>query len=368
MEAFVEMSSSDSCSRVVNASDKSEQELDKWFYTTGEVIMIVIINPIISLTGILSNSGLLIVIYRVSEMRTVMNIYLGNLAVADLLYSLFSFVDHIWTYSTSDGIIIAVPYRTTFACLSSMTIVHVSLYASMALVHLVSWERYLAVCKPLKHRQIANKTRTVRMVAFVWLIAFVLTAIVAPSWTLLVRICTIWPLSDKYDHLPNVIYHCAPVLKEFKSVHDIGETIFFLTTLTICIVCFVRMIRHLNKRIQTYGEIHSVARAQKTRNQVSRMVIVNALVFFISLGPIQFHNFYDAVGFSWLDVRQYFTLLWVARLFGGINSAVNPFLYTAINSRYRDAFKTVFCCAKETVDDHDKTLVKSTSVEIDTRV
>ena len=82
--------------------------------------------------------------------------------------------------------------------------------------------------------------------------------------------------------------------------------------------------------------------AKTTRNQVARMVVLNGLVFFLCQVPFQISNIYIYSNSTILTKSEEVSLLWAARLLGGINASINPLIYTAANSKYRRAFRQTF--------------------------
>ena len=63
-----------------------EEALSPYFWSTKETSIILSFYPITFLFGILGNGLFLLALFQISEMRTVINAYLGNLAVADLIH------------------------------------------------------------------------------------------------------------------------------------------------------------------------------------------------------------------------------------------------------------------------------------------
>ena len=337
------------CSRVFNASTETEEDLQKWIYTTGETIGITLALSIISVGGILGNSALMAVIVFVPDMHTAMNIYLGTLASADLLYCLCTLWDLLWTYFSSDSIAFAQPYRSDIGCVITESLVHLTLFLSMGIIPLVSLERFLAVCCPLRHRYMASKNRTIKLLILVGIIAAMLTGIVVPSYSKLLEICVIWPATNEFSDLPTTFYQCGPVKPNFVIVHRVGENVFFVLILLISTIWYGKVIAYLTRRVSSEylnGQPSYQTNSLKTRNHVALMVIVNGLVFFCCLFPYQFFNFYIYMGFSWLTKHQFYIFSWVARIFGRLNSVLNPIIYTAINPNYRQAFVEMFCRIK----------------------
>ncbi len=115
-------------------------------------------------------------VYKSKSLRTITNIYLVNLAVADSLYLLYSCTVNLAIYFWS-------PFKENRgfypdnhgSCISEQIILVSTFYASLFLIFIVSIERYLAICRPLKHRALASKRRTWTICVVTWLVAIVCT-------------------------------------------------------------------------------------------------------------------------------------------------------------------------------------------------
>ena len=67
-------------------------------YTDVDFIPILVLNSVICILGFLLNSSYLFVLYRVRDMRTTTNVYLGHLAVADSSFLLVKLVHNVEIY------------------------------------------------------------------------------------------------------------------------------------------------------------------------------------------------------------------------------------------------------------------------------
>ena len=76
---------------------------------------------------------------------------------------------------------------------------------------------------------------------------------------------------------------------------------------------------------------------------MTRMVMINSLVFILCLLPFQIYNINVYSGVLHLTKGDLHTLDWTARLLESTNASANPIIYTATNSRYREAFLQIFC-------------------------
>ena len=319
--------------------------------------MITIVFPVIVILGLqtnITNCAFLFTLAGVRQMRTITNFYLANLAFADLLYIIATAVNIFYRYTWSAPFSLGEPWTSKMGCAAIVLATYMSHDASIGLVTLVSLERFLAICFPLKHRMINTNSRTVKMVLATWLIALVFTALKMPSYTKHASYCFLWP--EKWQqHFPTVVYFCTAVKRQFYDITAICEFAPFIIALILNTIVYALIIRRLSQRVVSdkgNDKTGLTSEAQRTRNVVARMLVINGIAFFVCLAPWQFINMYDFVLSHCVDCRaldesHVYILRWMGRCFNVLNSAMNPIIYCATNARYRHAFITAFSCTSK---------------------
>ena len=340
----------------------SDSLIETFFYSQTDKIMISIVLPFIITLGILSNGAFLLTVVRVREMRTLTNFYLINLACADLLFVVISGVNYFYKYIWSSDIDRFEPWRSTTGCAMINGATYITYFASICLVTLVSIERFLAICYPLQHRMMNDKPRTIKMIAVTWLIAIASAAAVSLRHGHLNVYCVVWP--EKYQNrLPSIVSVCQYIetkrieSKDLLDIIDILQFLPFIVALCINSTLYGFIINRLSKRDISEGKEQTQlqVQAQKTRNSVARMLVINGIAFFVLLVPFQFYNLYYYAlrndGVQFLSIQQSAAVGWVARGLLVLNSAINPFIYSTCNARYRRAFLSTFKCFSVKKDD-----------------
>ncbi|XP_041483167.1 cholecystokinin receptor type A-like [Lytechinus variegatus] len=325
---------------------------DEYLYPPGEAVLITVIMPIIWAIGAISNIAFIFVVARIRRMRTVTNFYLLNLAVADIMFLCCAVGEKLGRYAASPI------YNDQFnlkpvGCVLVNFFVQLSFYGSIFLVTLVTLEKYYAVCRPVQHRLISGNKRTIRTIAAAWLLAIAFAAILIPAWANWTRSCLNWPDIEKYNSLPKIFATCRPLSVTYAYFSNGMQTIPFFVVLVLNLLMYVFIIRAVNTRVVA-RENHlasSVARRVRIRDQVVRMLVVNGIIFFICLAPLQIFSFasmiigiLEAVTDSSFVINHEEQILWTCRIFSYINSAINPFVYAFTNPRYRQAFMEAFAC------------------------
>ena len=308
------------------------------------------------------------------------NIYLVHLALGDFLYLCLSAVFEIWKFTVTPVVFdFPIHSRAGFTCF--WAVANTGYYAAIALVTMVSLERYLALCHPIKHLKIRSRQRTNRMVAICWLVGLIFAGLLAPHYTRLNVKCLQWPDNDAYQGFPAKIvqYHFSDISIPFIHFWNYYiqplQHIPWVIAMIGNIYMYVQMIRALNKRRRINGtDKHQ--KALQVRNQVAKMLIVNGIVFFICQTP------YNVIALSrWVsfvaDVPNPVTTTLgniedlVVSIPILINNIVNPLIYGAMSTQYREAFVKAFQlkrrhgeCSTKSAGGHVATRGSKTATEI----
>ncbi len=123
-----------------NASD---EEIGSWVTTDLDRLIVLTLFPIILTFGIATNLLFLVALLRIKQMRTVTNYYLAHLACSDLTFILLYSVEALYDRAYSP--IKFILYRTREACTFVTFLQNVTYFASINLVALVSFERFMAI-------------------------------------------------------------------------------------------------------------------------------------------------------------------------------------------------------------------------------
>ena len=323
------------------------------YYQTspGETVLFSTVFPVVTTIGLLINFSFFFVIYRVKEMQTVTNIYLGNLAVADVALLVMGGAQSIVTGINSPRFMINFSFRAAASCITVAVFGYGAYFASVFLVTIVMFERYMAICHPLKHRMIRGKRRAIRMIVVTWLVSLGMGSCNAFESDLKIY-CVEWRDNSgtiQIDTIPQCTpYPIAEIMHRILILMDLGQ---FILAVIFGACMMSRIIYTLsNREVTVPDRTEKTTSINKARNQVARMLILNAVVFFFCLIPYEFYNiavFIEYTTGSNVITNQ--TVLLIVR-WGGLattllNSTINPILYNMTNSRYRNASKKAFMCS-----------------------
>ena len=335
-------------SSILDLRSSDEDSISRYFYSTGEIIVILGFYPVTLLIGLVANIAFLLVLLQIPDMRTVTNAYLGNLALADLLLLCSADYHFLIAYFLSPKVKL-LPYNYSIGMAINVTIQYMSHFTSIALVFFVTIERYLGICKPLYQGVVVRKGRTCILIVSAWVFGLIYScAFVAPRSYVLVKTCVLWPEGDKYDDLPTLITSRSPIHPFYKNMPEILQ-MFPFSFAVICNTCmYWQIVRELHLRVSLFDETVQIA---KVRNQVARLLIANGVVFFLCYIPFYISRFNDSLlvlthqnyGFE-MSASQRGAVDWMVVCLLTINSIINPIIYGITNQRYRRAFVHVFSC------------------------
>uniref|UniRef100_A0A672L4I2 B2 bradykinin receptor n=1 Tax=Sinocyclocheilus grahami TaxID=75366 RepID=A0A672L4I2_SINGR len=280
---------------------------------------------IISILGVLGNSLVLCVFCLQRKPCSVADVYLGNLAAADLIMVLCL---PFWTVTIAQG------YQWNFSqllCKVICTAISMNYYCSILFLVLVSVDRYLALAKPMNPSKLRYPKWAKRICVVIWMVGFVLSL---P--TLLFRRVGFFPfigVDACYLEYP----HPAWVLQRNITTNFVG----FLLPLPIISLCTFHVVRALKNR----GLV--IQPRVQTERKATQLVLTVLTVFLLCWTPFQLVRFLETLdyfqlisGCLWENVLQIGNEL--ATYLGYSNSAINPFLYVIVGSHFRKRAQGVF--------------------------
>ena len=327
------------CSKIHNVSDLADAE--KFLYTDLDKLILQVIIPSVSVMGVVGNCAFLFMIMRLPKMRTSLSAYLACLAVSDVMFLVWSNIWYAITQSRTD-VGLAWPASSILDCVWLIVSTHIWYFASVGFTTLISVERYLAVCHPLKHIRIQGKNRNIKILMATWLLALILTSSYIPRYTWFKFVCFIWPQTKDFVSYPYALGICG-------SMHDVFNTYEGALMIAVFIisgvgngVLYFKIIVALGGRPESFQ-----SKIATIRNQVAQTLVINGIVFFICQIPSRIDNLDDVfdylqVNFDVLDVKQEASVTTVGHAFLFLNSIINPYIYVFSCQHYRQGMLEVF--------------------------
>ncbi|XP_050726319.1 tachykinin-like peptides receptor 86C isoform X2 [Eriocheir sinensis] len=280
------------------------------------------------------------------RMRTVTNYFLVNLSAADLLMAVFNCIFNFIYMLHSDW-----PFGAVYCTISNF-MANVTIAASVFTLMAISFDRYIAIVRPLKPRMSKSEAR--HFIFFIWLSSMSLAVpCLLYSTTVSIRY--------KNDEIRRGCFLLWPDGKTSISYREYVYNIVFFAT-TYVLPMLVMLISYTLIGCELWGS-HSIGELTdrqvssiKSKRRVVRMFIVIVVVFMLCWLPQQGFFLYQYHNSQVLDSAHiqhiYLGFYWLAMA----NAMVNPIIYYWMNARFRSYFREVVlqcvtgrcccCCAK----------------------
>ncbi|XP_037296063.1 growth hormone secretagogue receptor type 1 isoform X2 [Manduca sexta] len=288
---------------------------------------------VIMCLGVIGNVMVPIVILKTKDMRNSTNIFLVNLSIADLMVLLVCTPTVLVevnskpeTWVLGKELCLAVPFV-------ELTVTHASVLTILA----ISFERYYAICEPLRAGYVCTKTRATLICALVWFFAALFT-----SPILGVAKFTYEKYSDGTE-----VPVCLTQADTFWSALFFILTIavFFIVPLGVLLVLYSVIAKNLMENpaiIAQNNKNSGSGNVVRYRKQVILMLGTVVLSFFICLLPFKALTLWIIIfppeTIMSLGIDGYYILLYFCRVMLYLNSAINPILYNLMSSKFREGF------------------------------
>ncbi|XP_071964211.1 orexin receptor type 2-like [Antedon mediterranea] len=311
---------------------------------------------IVFLFSIIGNSLVCITVLQNEQMRTVTNMYIVNLSIADILVTVLCVpwtvtyeVTHTWFFGAT-------------ACSIISYIQLVCVGVSIFTLTFIALDRYLAICCPFKYK--INRSRTVVLIAIAWMLAII---IALPVYF----VHEIEEDSLKRYHEKVWLTTCGEKWSNetLRKLYHIGLVLeLYIVPLFIITLAYTKVCRTLwsgipteektsgkmpDKKIRTSST--SAAQTQtENRKKVARMLIVVVVLFALCYFMTHVMNLLKLFGvfddfnlFDDSDIQLMLLLNTVTHWFMYFNSAVNPIIYNFLSAKFREEFKALcLCCCR----------------------
>ena len=287
---------------------------------------------LVGLLGFLGNLLVIITFWKFKSLRTSTNTFVVHLAVCnfvlamlDLTFSLPSAVKHSWLFDADLCRFYGFVYFF-FSCMSLNTLAVISL------------DRYWVITKPSIGIKITIK-RAVFCAFLTYLYTFFYTLPVLIGW-----------IDFQEDAFYTGCYLDFQQQTVVNLTYSVILTVFlFLVPLVIMIYCYYSIFSSVRSKGQygVHGHLKNPGKYKPPSRKLhhwrtARMIVVVVLMFLLCWSPYVVVSLFLA--FSKLHIPR--MALEVTILLTKSGVIYNPFIYAALNHRFRTAFYEMFCCDK----------------------
>ncbi|XP_055028578.2 B1 bradykinin receptor [Misgurnus anguillicaudatus] len=321
-----------------------------YFNTTDWQLVYSIIPPyifMVCLTGILGNSFVLLVFLLQRNRWTVPEIYLGNLALADLIMLICL---PFWAMNILEYFM--WPYGEFMCKVVNLSIL-VNMYTSIYMLVMVNVDRYLALVLTMKARWLRRKRYAKAISVSFWLFGL---GMGVPTG--IFRTLEGIPGHQAFQcilHYPS---------DSWKIAHHIQLIVLgFALPLLAITFCCVNILLALKRRRDNYWE-------DRNDKKATVLVCTVTLLFLICWGPFHIFTFLDILSdFHVLDKEEWLDVLEIGNQFSVYlafsNSCLNPVLYVCSGNYFRRKVSSIYNRRKQSnasdVTAMQRTLLTSTT-------
>ncbi|XP_022103621.1 neuromedin-U receptor 2-like [Acanthaster planci] len=229
-------------------------------------------------------------------------------------------------------------------------------YSSMLIVTQVAVDRFYTICKPIRHRATSSIRRSLKRVAVAWCCSLIYSTTLYLERILASKPCPAF-VADPLQSSSGGRCDQMGALGQYSALSDVFKVLPFVFCLALNCLLYARIVKTLRDRFVL--RIHRpgrqvpewIRKIQQSRVQITKMLVVNSLVFFICNTPrcitLISGYIHDTLGVTRWDANENI------EVFSGVllvlNSCINPVIYNLTNKKYRRAFREVFLpCSSST--------------------
>ena len=314
-------SNSTNSTNSTNRQEKPHREEDKTFLAIQVTFCIIVF-----ITGVIGNVLVLLTVGS-KKMRSVKNLLIGNLAIADLTILVVSLPVTVTTLFSP------WPFGL-FVCRYLLTLTDVFVSVSVLTLCVIMLDRFRAIVYPFA-RKMSHKT-TVMVTVVIWIVSYLIIAVPLIN---VMAVTTAKGSARCSVNWPSPIYE-----KCYRMVVLIVLYVLPVGLIFFCFICIGRKIRR-NMRFtrESIRDSRSLAKISR-RSRLVKMMFVIFLSFTICLFPIHLlltvKVFYAKV-MAWPSA----TILYhVAILIFVANSSMNPIILYNLSSEFKRRFREKCIC------------------------
>ena len=316
-----------------NSTNFSETINHSAKYITSEDVILATLYSIIIFFGVIGNSIVITIVRKTPSMHTTTNYLLVNLAVADLLTLLFcpgfyDFALHNIKLKQALGDFICKVF-------AGNVILSITVLESIFTLVVVAVERYFSLVKPFHTNARLRKENVGYAIAATWILALLvcLPGILSNNY---VEDATKYPCNRPWT-LDN--------LGGLKKTYIIAFCFLFMITPTAVILfCYLKICYGLYFKRNICSDNPSNDTEAQSKKRLLKLLVSLAVAFVICCLPFAVFFLYICFISQNTISQSYNSLHLVHRLVRFlliVNSFINPLLYAAQSSNYREGLKRI---------------------------
>ncbi|XP_061410211.1 neuropeptides B/W receptor type 1-like [Lethenteron reissneri] len=303
-----------------NGTNRTYVDYNSDFYIT-----LPIIYSVICAIGLTGNTAVIYVILRAPKMKTVTNMFILNLAIADELFTL------VLPINIANHLLQDWPFGKTM-CKVILSIDQYNMFTSIYFLTVMSADRFFVVTATVKSENLPRRTyRNAKLVSRgVWL----LVSVVILPFTIFASTYV-----DEFDR-----NHCSLDFPKPEFNWLKGSRIYTLVfgfaipVSTICILYTTMLYKLRNMRLNTNGKA-----LDKAKRKVTIMVFIVLAVCLFCWTPYHLSTVIALTG----NLQETPVVVGISYFITSLsyaNSCLNPFLYAFLDVNFRNNFQKLLEC------------------------
>ena len=287
---------------------------------------------VVILLSLFGNVMVVRVVHKNRRMRTITNYLIINMALADLLTTVFNMLPTLyWIFRGFDVWAIGGWIGEIFCKLLNFA-QSVSITVSVLTLCAIAFDRFFAIFRPLK--RVITFPVAKGIIGTTWLSSIVISG---PQLYVLT--------STGEKGLAQCVEKWGPPFDAATSPRDYTIALFFLLyALPLAVIALLYTVIMLKLwRRQAPGQELTLNQENKdkTNRKVLKMLVTVVIVFVLSWLPLYVRMFVMFAESHRYACGLPYDMDFLTLYFGHANSAINPYIYVIFNENYRRGFKTV---------------------------
>uniref|UniRef100_A0A8C5R1B3 Olfactory receptor n=1 Tax=Leptobrachium leishanense TaxID=445787 RepID=A0A8C5R1B3_9ANUR len=268
----------------------------------------------IYLITIFGNAVIILIIRLNARLHTPMYFFLTNLSFLDICYSSVTVPKLLDILFTNNQKI------SFYGCIAQMYFFHVLGSSEMFLLAVMAYDRYVAICNPLRYAVIMRKAVIIRLCALSWLGGFAHSTI---HTAFLLRLSFCGP-----NIMDNFFCDATPLIKLSCSDTTIDEIMLIVTPGILGPLCFMLILTSYRYIIISILKINSAEGRSKTFSTcASHLIVVSIFYGTAMIVYIQPMSVYSSA-------NHFITVFYAI-----ITPMLNPIIYTLRNKDVKGALQ-----------------------------
>ncbi|XP_029442982.1 olfactory receptor 1052-like [Rhinatrema bivittatum] len=271
------------------------------------------------LTTVVGNAAIILIIRLEPRLQTPMYFFLSNLSFLDICYSSVTVPKMLANLLAEQKLI------SFSGCIAQMYFFHVVGSSEMFLLTVLAYDRYVAICNPLRYPVIMNKMISIQLAATSWVGGFIHSTV---HTILKLRLSFCGP--NEIDHF---FCDATPLLKLSCSDTSLDEILLLITPGVLGPSCFLLILVSYSYIISSILKINSAEGRQKTFSTCASHVIVVSIFYgtgvFVYIQPMSTYASFN---------NRFITVFYAV-----ITPMLNPIIYTLRNKDVKGALRKMLC-------------------------